>query len=151
MSYDHKFANITKLGVTYSKGIMGIYPQLSKWPNPPRKREAKRVLDQSERDLEQVLHDCQLLTKQNPKGKEAYYYKDRSRPNNWTEKINIPTNLALLIVQFQLRIPPDRQMALTLNVHSQEKNEGNKYIKTESTRKLSNFNVQWTKTLYQKN
>ena len=61
-----------------------------------------------------MLHDCQLLTKQNPKGKEAYYYRDCSRPNNWTEKINIPTNLALLIVRFQLRIPPDRQMALTL-------------------------------------
>ena len=55
-----------------------------------------------------------IADKKNPKGKEAYYYKDRSRPNNWTEKINIPTNLALLIVQFQLRIPPDRQMALTL-------------------------------------
>ena len=58
------------------------------------KNRAKRVLDQAERHLEQALHDCQLLTEK-PKSKEAYYYRDRSRPNNWTEKIKIflPTSL----------------------------------------------------------
>ena len=35
-----------------------------------KKTRAKRVLDQAERDLQQVLHDCQLLTKKNRKEKK---------------------------------------------------------------------------------
>ena len=35
-----------------------------------KKKRAKRVLDQAERDLEQVLHDCQLLTKKTQKEKK---------------------------------------------------------------------------------
>ena len=35
-----------------------------------KKKRAKRVLDQAERDLEQVLHDCQLLTKKPQKEKK---------------------------------------------------------------------------------
>ena len=35
-----------------------------------KKKRAKKVLDQAERDLEQVLHDCQLLTKKNQKEKK---------------------------------------------------------------------------------
>ena len=35
-----------------------------------KKKRAKRVLDQAERDLKQVLHDCQLLTKKPQKEKK---------------------------------------------------------------------------------